>query len=316
MRASKPSKSATSRKKVNRTRRRIDTSTNRVVRSRKPKSGNSSKRKNARRNGAKISWRRVALGSLAVMGALAIGTGLSFGANEAYRLITSSEVFEIDEIIVAGIEKADEETIRSLSGAHLSENIFTLNLDVVQKGVAAHPWVRSVRVERKLPRKLLITVDEFEPVLMLALEELYYVNSLGRIVKRYTPGENLSLPLVTGLTRDDFEKDELQARSRLSKAISFLKDYKKVTGEEAQTINELYLDPVLGLEFLPLGEQWRVRVGNPPWRQKIKQWERIRNNSELRELNAREVILGGKRRPERVVMRMSSSRKNGLGGAL
>ncbi|MEE2900724.1 MAG: FtsQ-type POTRA domain-containing protein [Myxococcota bacterium] len=301
---------------MNRTRRRIDTSTNRVVRNRKSKPRNTSKVKKARRSSPNISWRRVGLGSLAVMGALALGTAISFGANEAYQLITSSEVFEIDEIIVAGTEKADKETIKSLSGARLNENIFTMNLDVVQKGVAAHPWVRSVHVERKLPRKLLITVTEFEPVLMLALEELYYVNSLGRIVKRYTPGENLSLPLVTGLTRDDFEKDELNARSRLSKAISFLNEYKRVTGEEAQTINELYLDPVLGLEFLPLGEQWRVKVGNPPWRQKIKQWERIRNNSELRELNAREVILGGKRRPERVVMRMSSSRRNGLGGAL
>ena len=315
MKSPRANKSSLGRKKANRTRRRIDTSTNRVAKSKQPKASHTARRRKSKKTEA-ISWRRVGLGTVAVLGALAIGTALSFGANEAYRMVTSSEVFEIDEIIVTGAEQADVDTIKSLSGARLSENIFTLNLDVVKKGVEAHPWVREVRIERKLPRKLLIAVDEFQPVLLLALEELYYVNSLGRIVKRYTPGENLSLPLVTGLTREDFEKDELQARSRLAKAISFLKEYKKVTGEEAQTINELYLDPVLGLEFLPLGEQWRVKVGNPPWRQKIKQWERIRNNSQLRELNAREVMLGGKRRPERVVMRMSSSRRNELGGAL
>jgi len=263
-----------------------------------------------------VSWRRVAIATLSAVGACAVGTSVGFAGHLFYEKVVTSESFAVESIKLEGLERADGETVRTLAGVQNGENIFTLNLDDVKRGVASHPWVSSVEVSRVLPRTIKVQVQEYQPILMVALGALYYIDSSGAIVKRYTPGESENLPVVTGLTRDDFENDELRTRTRLRQIISFLKDYSLESKGAAQKIEELHVDPVMGLTLVPAGDRRRVRMGHAPWRQKIRQWERMKNDSGVQELLVKEVILGGARRPERVVMRLTGSNTANSGGAL
>jgi cell division septal protein FtsQ len=263
-----------------------------------------------------VSWRRVGLATVSAVLACVLGTSVGYGGHLLYEKLISSESFAVEKIRIMGSTRADGDMLRSLAGVQNSENIFTINLDEVKRGVSSHPWISSAEVSRILPRTIRIDVKEHRPVLLVALGALYYVDSSGTIVKRYTPGETEDLPVLTGLTRHDFENDALQTRVRLRELLSFLKVYKRESNGKAQEIEELHLDPVMGLTIVPVGDSRRVRMGHAPWGQKIRQWKRMENDSGLRDLPVKEVILGGTRRPERVVMRLMGLTASKSGGTL
>src|SRR5206468_4217250 len=70
--------------------------------------------------------------------------------------------------------------------------------------VAAHPWVAGVRVDRQLPSVLSIEIVERQAVAVAVLGGLYLVDPAGRPFKRATMEEADGLPVITGLSRDQY----------------------------------------------------------------------------------------------------------------
>jgi len=55
--------------------------------------------------------------------------------------------------------------------------------------MAAHPWVDQVHVARRFPRSLAVSVKEHDPVALVALGDLYLVDSDGRPFKKIQAGD-------------------------------------------------------------------------------------------------------------------------------
>jgi cell division protein FtsQ len=170
-------------------------------------------------------------GKLACIG-LAAGA-LVYGCFAMHRFATSSVRFSIEDVVVTGHVRATADAIAKLSGATPGTNIFAIDVERMKRSVEAHPWVRSAQVTRSFPRTVEIQVVEHEPRVLVALGHLYYADGNGDVVKRYTPGEREALPVVTGLTRDQIETDDGEARSRLRSAIDFLDEVTSRFGARA-----------------------------------------------------------------------------------
>ena len=88
-----------------------------------------------------------------------------------------------------------------LSQVKRGDNLATLRLKKVRENILRFPWIREVHLSKRFPGRLLIGVEEHQPVALLELEALYLVSDAGVIFKK---SERVSdLPIITGLTSDD-----------------------------------------------------------------------------------------------------------------
>jgi cell division protein FtsQ len=240
-------------------------------------------------------------------------TAIGLSALWCHRFAMTSKELAIASIEVHGQKRASKESIVRLANVEIGSNIFAVDVDEVAKNVGAHPWVKQARVARRYPRTLAIEIVEHEPAVLVALGHLYYANKYGEIVKRYSPGEHEDLPIVTGLSRDDMESDDGDARARLRSAIVFLEEMRAARPEAAPKIAEIHLDPVLGLSFVAGGDEASVLVGLPPWKARIARLFEVEGALEKRGVHASRIMLGGERRPDRATARLAPE---ALSGAL
>ncbi len=119
----------------------------------------------------------------------------------AVIILLSSSLFNVEDIIIVGNNKISNETIISLSGIELHENMFKFNkLSVIDK-LKQEPYIENVKISRKLPNKIEITVEERTPKYSLEYAGSYaYINNQGYILE--ITNEKLNLPILTGFSTD------------------------------------------------------------------------------------------------------------------
>ncbi len=136
-----------------------------------------------------------------------VSVGLAWGAVElaasAHAFATSDPRFEARRLSFRPTSHVDAGTLRALLGIDHGRNLLSVDLDALARKVAEHPWVARATVVRKLPDTLVVTVEEYEPVALLAAGDLYLVDRSGSPFKTREPGEGTALPVITGLDLAD-----------------------------------------------------------------------------------------------------------------
>ncbi len=250
----------------------------------------------------------VRFGSLlpkALLWVLAMGA-LVYGGEQLRRFLITSPRLAIQSVEVRGAARASSDVVVHLSGIAVGDNIVSLDGASAVKTIEAHPWVRSARVHRAFPDRVVLMVEEHEPVVLVALGHLYYANREGDLVKRYASGESLDMPVVTGLTRERFETDDGQSKLELCGAIDFLREWDERMGEGAPPIGELRLDAIMGLTVVIKDRERRIEMGHPPWADKISRLRALEAELARRGVSSTRVILSGGRRGDRAIARLSN----------
>lgn len=116
-------------------------------------------------------------------------------------LILGSSLFNVKKIEVIGNDRISDEMIISLSGLELYENMFTFNkLSVIDK-IKENAYIKNVKISRKLPDTVKITVQENLPRYLIQIADSYaYINNQGYILEISTEKENM--PIITGVSTD------------------------------------------------------------------------------------------------------------------
>jgi cell division protein FtsQ len=222
----------------------------------------SNRRKKDRRRSLRAAWantawfvRRTWIWMLlpAVLGAA------GYGLYRGYWFIHTTPFFRIDSIDVTGCRRSRPQEIIELSGAKRGESVFDKDIKVMAELVYAHPWVASVKVTRKLPRRLLIDVTEREPAILVAMQAVYMADRTGQIFKRVVPGDEAKLPVVTGISRDDYQNAEERSRLLIRTAIEISDEFtRQKVGREVSEIN---VDPVEGSTVFTADRAVEIRFG-------------------------------------------------------
>ncbi len=176
----------------------------------------------------------------------------------------ASERLALRAIEVRGAVRLDPDAIRAAAEVGLGTNLLRVDPGTVQGRVEALGWVRQARVERRFPDVLEVRVEEHEPVAIVALADLFYVDGGGRVFRAYQAPEPLDLPLVLGLDRGGYERAEPRTLDSLERAIAFLADWRRVFGADAP--GPKTVTPLAGglIEYQsPLGAN--VSIGPAPW---------------------------------------------------
>ncbi|WP_022664419.1 cell division protein FtsQ/DivIB [Desulfospira joergensenii] len=128
---------------------------------------------------------------------------LSLGAILAHDLVTQSPLFLVKKILISGDQRVVKNEILKLAALEEPCNIFKVNLNIMEKQIASHPWIARASVRRSLFSTLIIRVDEETPLAIVNVENMarILINTQGRPFKEYDPETDQveSLPVISGV---------------------------------------------------------------------------------------------------------------------
>jgi hypothetical protein len=222
-----------------------------------------------------------------------------------YRLAASSSRFSIQDVEVDTSRRLGDRELLRQAGIRIGDNLLALDLREAEQRLLADPWVRSVRMSRKLPHTVRIQLVEHEAAALASLDgEMYLVSADGEPFKAWQAGDVHDLPVLTGVTSEAIAKDRPGAVARLAMGLNVLNHYERLPVSHVQRAQEVNLGQD-GSVVLNVGVRGvSLHLGQGPWPKKLLMVaEVLRTFEHKRELPG-VVFLDNALHPERVVVRM------------
>ena len=187
-----------------------------------------------------------------------------------YVHLLSDSYFRLREVEVEGGRKIPKETLLSLAVMEGMPNLFSVKLKEVVKRLESHPWIEQVRVRKVFPHKIVIQVEERKPMAIIQLEELYYIDTRGEIFTPVGDRDEYNYPYVTGLTRRVFEKDPVEAKRLINKALELLRIVSQGKVPSLGEISEIHMEKAFGIYCFTKAEGVEVKMGWEDFEEKLK----------------------------------------------
>ncbi|WP_419742034.1 cell division protein FtsQ/DivIB [Paraclostridium dentum] len=112
----------------------------------------------------------------------------------------SSSIFELKQIDVDGNSKITKSDIIKIGDIETGKNIFKYNLNDVEKKLLVNPYIKYVKVSRKFPDKLVITIKENSEYAIIKEGASYiYIGESGLVLSEKKDIKNKNIPLVSGI---------------------------------------------------------------------------------------------------------------------
>ena len=174
-----------------------------------------------------------------------------------------SPIFNIEKIIVNGNEQISSDTIISLSGLEIGNNIFRNLSSEVIKNIKENAYIENVTMKRKFPNTIEISVEERKIAYQIkVVDSNVYIDYQGYILDKSTETQNV--PIIEGLHTS---QNELLNSTRLvSEDISYLNTILKIAEnakklEIYSLINKIIIENNEFVLYLP-NEKKYVYLGN------------------------------------------------------
>lgn len=233
--------------------------------------------------------------------ALLAGTGLL-----TWRYGMQGDLLRIREIRFEGLSRARPEELLGMSPVQRGDHLLLCDTDLVEAALRNHPWIASVKVRRRLPPALEIRVVERRAVALVELGGLYLVDPSARVFKRATPGDGLDLPVVTGISREDWVERRGEAEPLLEAALALLARW---TERGLAPVSEIHVDAEYGTTLWVGEDGLEVRLGHGALPDKLSRLERVLAALEAEGERAEVLHLDNRRRPDWVAVRLVQRRQ-------
>jgi cell division protein FtsQ len=185
--------------------------------------------------------------------------------------VLESDYFSVREIQVRGVERVRGVELIALAGLKHGMNIWKIDLVAIEKVFAKHPWVRRVLVRREFPRRVIIEVEERTPKAVLAMGQLYYVDSDGVVFAPMGNRDKLELPLITGLRLDHSSVSDRNLRRRLQEALRL----GELMALEVHKLSEIHFAAPERIVLYTTGYPLAVHMGWGDWDDKLARVKRV-----------------------------------------
>lgn len=232
-------------------------------------------------------------------------TGLvMWGVVAAYGHATTAEYFAVNEIRVSGGSRLTESEVVRISGVERGQNVFRVDVDSVVQRLESEPWILDAKAVRRLPRGLEITIVERRLEALALFDVPYLVDDSGVLFKRWTPGDPVPAPIISGLQREKIADDAEGVQAVIEDAVALTRRYRAQGLDRVAPLAEVHAELDGGFSLTAGAEPFYVRFGKGPYRQKL-----ARLASLLRRLRAdgekpAVVYFDNEIRPDRVTVKV------------
>jgi len=188
-----------------------------------------------------------------------------------YDFLVNSPYLRLETVTMEGADTKLQEDLTQLCGLRKGTSILSLRLKELKKAMESHPWVRSVKIERRFPDQLWIQVERQEPCAVVLSNGLHYFNRWGEVFKAVQEGDSIDFPIVTGLA-----VDEAATPTLLKRAVVVL-DALKAEGAEwsISNLSEINLENGGGLSLYFKTMKVEVRLTESEAASKMDEFKKI-----------------------------------------
>ncbi len=215
--------------------------------------------------------------------------GLIYGGYRLYIFAKSSEYFAIKKINVFGTRYSFAEDIRDMSGISKGDNIFSFSSDRAAEQIRNHPWVKKVVVNKHLPDRVSIDVVEYKPVMLINFSRLYLVDENGIVFKRLSEDENFDLPIISGISKEEYLNNTELYRQRILTAFEIESKFSKLFPQI--TISEIVFEKDGDYTIITAKNSFEIRLGQGNFERKLEILNMILNESRNSNINPEIVFL-------------------------
>lgn len=117
----------------------------------------------------------------------------------AFFILLRSSLFEVKQVVVKGNEHLSSEKIKALAEISPGINIFKINLTRVSERIHLLPMVKKVKLTRKLPSTVVITIIERRPVGLLPQNDSFMEIDEDGVCLQKGKSSTYGLPVITGV---------------------------------------------------------------------------------------------------------------------
>ena len=211
---------------------------------------------------------KVALG----LSSTALVCAVFFGV---YRAFCSATFFRLKNVEVSNSRRLNREEILAIAGAEPGRDLLRMNLKLMGEHLMQNPWIESVRIRRYLPDGLSIAVTEREPLAVVNMGFIYYLDKKGNVFKVLNPGDRLDYPVITGIGEDDMNSDPKGTREALASACELLNILRQKGAFILADVSEIHYDKDLGFTMFTASGGLPVRIGAGDFHAKLERFARV-----------------------------------------
>lgn len=187
-----------------------------------------------------------------------------------YVHLLEDSYFRVRQVEVEGGQKIPKETLLSLTVVEGMPNLFSVKLKEVARRLESHPWIEKVQVKKVFPNKIFIQVEERKPMAIIQLDELYYIDTKGEIFSAVGERDDYNYPYLTGLTRQVLEKNPVEAKRLINKALELLRIVHMEKMSPLGEISEIHMEKAFGIQCFTKADGVEVRLGWEEFGEKLK----------------------------------------------
>lgn len=224
-----------------------------------------------------INWRGFLRKASRCVGGVLLAGGVTGAGYGLYTVIsrTSFTFLPLRKVEVVNAKRLTREEVLELAGAKPGEGMLSLNLKVIGEQVAKNPWVEEVKVRRYYPGTLSVKLTEREPLAVVNMTYLYYLDKRGEVFKPLTQGDSLDYPVITGLSEEELGKDPNGSREALKGAVELIALLQGGGVFGLGDISEIHLDKGYGYTLFTANGGVPVKLGSSGFAEKLARLGRI-----------------------------------------
>lgn len=222
--------------------------------------------------------------------------------------------FHLCDVEVVGNHRLAPDEVIAASGIAIGHDLFGIDKGQVRRRLEALPWVRQARVRTKLPATLVLEVEEYVPVVLVAGGELFLADDACHLIARPKRGAHLTLPNVTGIAIADLQRDppnaaSLLARRRLRRAIDLVGAWPH---SDRFALGEVNWDAVRGFTLMAASDGAELRIGHATGaalQRRFEQIDALLRDVEKRALRLRYALLDDQQRPGNAIIQTTTEKQ-------
>ncbi|MEL6181219.1 MAG: FtsQ-type POTRA domain-containing protein [Myxococcota bacterium] len=235
---------------------------------------------------------------------LSIPAALIFTWEHADKL----PIFQVDRVDVEGNAQTSRQAILDAIGyAGPKTNIFKVEPVSAEANLLQLPWIKAAHVERGLPSRLKVQVEERTIGGLVLMDRLYLTDQQGVPFKLLEHEVDLDRAVVTG----DFEPGRLtpEDHGRIKVAFGLMEAYREAGLDRYDRLSEVHVDPLLGFALVTERRRCRVLLGEGQMPARLRRLEDVFEVLEQRGIAARTIRLDSERFLDRVAIERASPGK-------
>jgi len=204
------------------------------------------------------------------------GVSLAFGiVLVAKRAVCSTTFFRLRNIEVSSAKRLTQEEILALVGVEAGQDMARMNLKRMGEQLAQNPWVETVRIHRYFPDRLSIAISEREPMAIVNMGFIYYLDKKGTVFKVLNQGDKLDYPVVTGFSEEEMSSNPAGTREALKATCELLGILREKGAFILADVSEIHYDKGYGFTLFTSSGALPVKVGSGDFAAKVDRLARI-----------------------------------------